>query len=58
MAKKKEEVKIAMRIIAKQFNENEVYSGKEIKEKINEFYPGYIEFDKKEEKNEKPYKKA
>ena len=58
MAKLKKDVEVAIRIIAKQFNEREVYSGIEIKQKIEEFYPDVVEFDKKEEKPNKPYKKT
>lgn len=58
MVKKiKKDVLIAMQLIAKQFNESEVYSGKEIKQKIDEIYPDIVEFNKKTEKVSKPYKK-
>jgi hypothetical protein len=56
--KLKKDIEVAIRIIAKQFNEREVYSGIDIKNKIEEFYPGVVEFDKKEEKQSKPYKKT
>lgn len=57
MAKIKKEILVAIKIIGAQFNEGEVYSGKEIKEKINEFYPGTIEFKPQDKKPSRPYKR-
>lgn len=58
MAKKiREDILVALRVIAKQFQDREVYSGIDIKKTINEFYPDAVSLEKKPEKPVKPYKK-